>query len=79
MGKKKKGPVTLLWLKSLEYIESREFEKLQDSLDLGLVYLSKYTLDGYNDEDELEHVKMEVWKERFWYAIEKHVWPRTGI
>lgn len=77
--KKTKGPLETLWSKSLELIESREFEKLQDSLDLGLIYLSKYTLEGYGDKDEVEHIKMEVWKERFWIAIEKHVWPRTGI
>lgn len=79
MGKKSKDLVTSIWLKSLDYIKLRDFEKLQDSLDLGLVYLSKYTLNGYSDKDELEHVKMEVWKERFWCAIERYVWSRTGI
>lgn len=36
MGKKSKGLVTSIWLKSLDYIELRDFEKLQDSLDLNI-------------------------------------------
>lgn len=73
--KKNKGAVTTLWLEARQLIETNQLEELEDKLDIGIAMLSKYTLEGYKDKDLLEGVKMEVWKERFWITIEKHIWP----
>jgi hypothetical protein len=32
--------------------------------------LADYSMLGYKDADKVEGVKLEVWKERVWYAIE---------
>jgi hypothetical protein len=32
--------------------------------------LADYTMLGYKDADRIEGVKLEVWKERVWFAIQ---------
>lgn len=67
--------VTKIWKKAQTQIKNNDLEKLEDTLDLGIMCLAQYTLDGKGDKELVENVKMETWKERFWIAIEKHIWP----
>jgi len=73
--KKPKEIVTKTWLEARELIKARQFEEAEQVLDKGILLLTQFTMDGYGDKDLLEEVKMEVWKERFWIAIENHIWP----
>ena len=73
--KKPKEIVTKTWLEARELIKARQFEEAEQVLDKGILLLTQFTRDGYGDKDLLEEVKMEVWKERFWIAIENHIWP----
>lgn len=70
------GTITKTWLEARELIKQKQWEQAEDKLDLGLVILSKASLDGLKDKDLLDGVKMEVWYERMWISIEKYIWPR---
>jgi hypothetical protein len=76
MEKVKEKIVTKTWLEARELIKTRQFEKAEQVLDKGILLLTQFTIDGYGDKDLLEEVKMEVWKERFWIAIENHIWTK---
>lgn len=77
---KEKGQMTTLWLKAKELIKENNPEKveqLSELLELGILCLAKANLeDGITDDKTLmEGVKKETWHERFWIAMENHVWP----
>jgi len=74
--KKEKGIITKTWLEVKKFIEEKQFDKAEETIDVGIALLSKLTLDGYGDKDVIEKVKMEVWKERFWITLENHIWAR---
>ncbi len=67
--------ITTVWLEAREQIKNKQLKEAEETLDHGLILISKHTLGGVADKDLLEGVKMETWKERFWVAIEKHIWP----
>jgi hypothetical protein len=47
--------------------------ELADTKLMELVWkLASYTMLGFKDIDKVEGVKLEVWKERVWYAIENN-------
>ena len=73
--KKEKGPVTKTWLESRQLINENKLDEAEQKLDKGILMLTHATLDGLGDKDILENVKMETWKERFWIAIQNHIWP----
>lgn len=67
---KKTNIVTPMWLKCQDILKSGDLE-LADTKLMELVWkLADYTVTGYRDSDIIEGVKLEVWKERVWFAIE---------
>lgn len=67
---KKTNIVTPMWLKCQDILKSGDLE-LADTKLMELVWkLADYTVTGYRDSDVIEGVKLEVWKERVWFAIE---------
>jgi hypothetical protein len=67
---KKTNIVTPMWLKCQDILKSGDME-LADTKLMELVWkLADYTVTGYRDYDIIEGVKLEVWKERVWFAIE---------
>jgi hypothetical protein len=67
---KKTNIVTPMWVKCQEILNSGDLE-LADTKLMELVWkLADYTMQGFKDADKIEGVKLEVWKERTWYAIQ---------
>jgi hypothetical protein len=67
---KKTNVVTPMWQNCLSVLESGDLE-LADTKLMELVWkLADYSMLGYKDLDKIEGTKLEVWKERVWYAIE---------
>jgi len=67
---KKTNIVTPMWKNCLAVLESNDLE-LADNKLMELVWkLADYTMLGFKDTDEIEGVKLEVWKERVWFAIQ---------
>ena len=59
-----------MWKQCLAVLESNNLE-LADTKLMELVWkLADYTMLGFKDTDKIEGIKLEVWKERVWYAIE---------
>ena len=59
-----------MWQNCLSVLESNDLE-LADNKLMELVWkLADYSMLGFKDADKVEGVKLEVWKERVWYAIE---------
>ncbi len=78
--KKEAGQMTTLWLQAKELIKENNPEKVQqlsELLEWGILCLAKANLEhGITDDKTLmEGVKKETWHERFWIAMENHVWP----
>jgi len=62
--------VTPMWKQCLAILETGDLE-LADIKLMELVWkLADYTMLGYKDADKVEGVKLEVWKERVWFAIQ---------
>lgn len=70
-----KGPITKTWLEARKCISENRLEEAEQVLDKGILMLSHLTRNRHGDKQLVEKVKMEVWKERFWIAIEKYIWP----
>jgi hypothetical protein len=69
---KKTNIVTPMWEKCLSILKTNDME-LADTKLMELVWkLADYTILGYKDTDRIEGVKLEVWKERVWMAIENN-------
>ena len=67
---KKTNVITPMWLNCQAILKSGDLE-LADNELMKLIYkLADYTINGYKDADKIEGVKLEVWKERCWYALE---------
>jgi hypothetical protein len=73
--KKEKGPLTKLWTTARKQIKEKQLKQLEETLDKGVMYLAFYSMQNIGDKELLEGVKKEVWHERFWMAIENHIWP----
>ena len=59
-----------MWKNCLAVLESNDLE-LADNKLMELVWkLADYSMLGFKDTDKIEGIKLEVWKERVWYAIE---------
>ena len=59
-----------MWQNCQSILKSGDLE-LADNKLMELVWkLADYTMEGFKDADKIEGVKLEVWKERCWYAIE---------
>lgn len=71
----KKGPVTKIWLEARQFIKEGKLTEAEQSLDLGIILMAQAYEKGIRDKDLIEGVKREVWLERFWISIEKHIWP----
>jgi hypothetical protein len=69
---KKTNIVTPMWKNCLSILESGDLE-LADTKLMELVWkLADYTMQGFKDADKIEGVKLEVWKERCWYALQNN-------
>ena len=69
---KKTNIITPMWKNCLAILETGNME-LADTKLMELVWkLAGYTMLGLKDTDKVEGVKLEVWKERVWYAIENN-------
>jgi hypothetical protein len=67
---KKTNVITPMWHNCQSILKSGDLE-LADNKLMELVWkLADYSMLGYKDADKVEGVKLEVWKERVWYAIE---------
>jgi hypothetical protein len=76
MKKKDQGQFTKTWAMARQLLEDKNFEKAEETLDMGILLLIKAHESGYRDKDLIEGVKKETWHERFWVAIQNHIWPR---
>ena len=67
---KKTNVITPMWQNCQAVLKTGDLE-LTDNKLMELVWkLADYTVLGYKDADKIEGVKLEVWKERVWFAIE---------
>ena len=67
---KKTNIITPMWHNCQAVLKTGDLE-LADNKLMELVWkLADYTMLGYKDADKIEGTKLEVWKERVWYAIE---------
>jgi hypothetical protein len=57
------------WRKANEALKADEKEQAAEFLDRCLLVLAKAT---ENNQKELAGVKLELWKERVWYALENN-------
>jgi hypothetical protein len=71
----KKGPVTKIWLEARQFIKEGKLTEAEQSLDLIIIHMAIAQEKGLKDKDLIEDIKREVWLERAWVSIEKHIWP----
>lgn len=57
------------WRKANECLKSNKPEQASEHLDKCLIALAKATTNG---QEELAGVRVELWKERVWYALENN-------
>jgi len=55
--------ITEFWNKINQLLDEGKYEEADRQLDLGIVYLSKQSLD--EGVKEIDGVKVDLWKERF--------------
>jgi hypothetical protein len=72
---KKRGQLTSLWSEARELIKENKISQLEETLEKGILILAINTMNGVDDKELMEGVKKETWYERFWIAMENHVWP----
>jgi len=56
--------------KAKEHYKSGEKNKSRDYLDMGIAYVATKKQEGYDGEDLIEDVKVNLWLERFWMKLE---------
>lgn len=69
---KKTNIVTPMWERCQQLLKEGNLEMADDKLMELLFKLGEYTIKGFKDEDRIEKVKLETWKERAWYALENN-------
>ena len=69
---KKTNVITPMWEKCLSILKTNDMELADTKLMEFVWKLADYTILGYKDTDRIEGVKLEVWKERCWMAIENN-------
>jgi len=57
------------WRTANELLKEKQLEEANEYLDKCLVVLAKAT---NNKQNELAGVRVELWKERVWYALENN-------
>ena len=57
------------WRTANELLKEKQLEEANEYLDRCLVVLAKATS---NNQNELAGVRVELWKERVWYALENN-------
>jgi hypothetical protein len=57
------------WRTANELLKENQLEEANEYLDRCLVVLAKATS---NNQNELAGVRVELWKERVWYALENN-------
>ena len=67
---KKTNVVTPMWSKCRKALDENNLELADDLLMTLIFKLGEYTIKGYKDEDKIEGVKLEVWKERAWFSLQ---------
>jgi hypothetical protein len=45
-------------------------ESSREFCDLGIMYIADKRLEGYQSEDLIEGIKIDLWLERFWMFLE---------
>ena len=70
MKEKKKLVITPLWERAQLLLSRKELELADDVLMTIIWRIARYTQQGYSDDFKVENVKIGVWKERAWVAIE---------
>jgi hypothetical protein len=56
--------------KAKEYFKLGESDKSRDYCDMGIAYVADKKSQGWDGEDLLEDVKINLWLERFWMFLE---------
>lgn len=56
--------------KAKEHYKAGEKSKSRDYLDMGIAYVATKKQEGYDGEDLIEDVKVNLWLERFWMKLE---------
>lgn len=56
--------------KAKEFYKLGDKDKTRDYLDLGIARVAHMKEDGYDGEDLVEGVKINLWLERFWMKLE---------
>lgn len=64
---KKVGKITNTWKKALQFIKAKDIENAVEQLDTCVLILAMAT---ENNIDELDNVKVDLWKMRVWVKIE---------
>ena len=61
------------WRKASDLLKSKQMDDARDTLDYCLILLSQVVLERkLRDTDKLGGVKMLVWYDRIWVALEKN-------
>lgn len=56
--------------KAKEFYKLGDNDKARDYLDFGIVRVAQMKEDGYDGEDLIEGVKVNLWLDRFWQKLE---------
>jgi hypothetical protein len=56
--------------KAKSFYKLGEQDKARDYCDMGIAYVAGKKENGYDGEDLLEDVKINLWLERFWMFLE---------
>lgn len=53
-------------------IDEKNFERALDLSDMGMVYILKHKDNGVKEDDKIEGVTLELWRERFFGILERN-------
>ncbi len=56
--------------KAKEFYKLGERDKARDYCDMGIAYVAGKKENGYDGEDLIEDVRINLWLERFWMFLE---------
>ena len=56
--------------KAKEFYKLGDNDKARDYCDMGIGYVAAKKKSGWNGEDLIENVKINLWLERFWMFLE---------
>lgn len=64
-----KGYLDVNWVKAQKLLKENKMGEARDVLDYCLALLGAYTIANYQI---IDNVKIDLWKERVWYALENN-------